>query len=258
MRYFYSYEGRTLGPVSPDGIMDLILSDKLDMDSYVMAVKEPRWLKIRDVPELVRHLHESGTRIPASDIDIEGFRALGDEEPIYFHIPMSRLVFSYLFTLGFYGVYWLFKNWSFLRYKRKGKTGTSFLRDSGNPLLIVNVFSQISYDRELNSAARSERDFAFYGWMWLIFYWLCIFFLLFGSKLSPGIHWLMQTVTYLIPLWFLVKVQRYVNQANSKLGRRYSTVESGERLVKVVVVISLLIWLFSVFGNGFGLFRLLF
>lgn len=170
MRYFYSFEGRTLGPVSPDEIMDLILRDKLNMDSYVMGVKEPRWLKIRDVPELVRHLHECGTRVPASDIDIEGFQALGNEEPIYFHIPMSRLIFSYIFSLGLFGVYWLFKNWSFLRYKRKGKTGTSFLRDSANPLLIVNVFSQISYDRELNSAERSERDFAFYGWMWLISY----------------------------------------------------------------------------------------
>lgn len=245
MRYFYSFEGRTLGPVSPDEIMDLILRDKLNMDSYVMAVKEPRWLKIRDVPELVRHLHESGTRIPASDIDIEGFQTAGDEEPIYFHIPMSRLVFSYLFTLGLYGVYWLFKNWSFLRYKRKGKTGTSFLRDSVNPLLIVNVFSQISYDRELNSAERSERDFAFYGWMWLIFYLLCIFFFLFGSKLSPGIQWLVEMVAYLIPLWFLVKVQSYVNRANSKLGRRYSITESGERLVRVVGVIILLIRLYS-------------
>ena len=245
MRYFYSFEGRTLGPVSPDEIMDLILRDKLNMDSYVMAVKEPRWLKIRDVPELVRHLHECGTRIPASDIDIEGFQAAGDEEPIYFHIPMSRLIFSYIFSLGLYGVYWLFKNWSFLRYKRKGKTGTSFLRDSVNPLLIVNVFSQISYDRELNSAERSERDFAFYGWMWLIFYLLCIFFFLFGSKLSPGILWLVETVAYLIPLWFLVKVQSYVNRANSKLGRRYSITESGERLVRVVGVISLLILLYS-------------
>lgn len=62
--------------------------------------------------------------------------------------------------------------------------------------------------------------------------------------MSPGTYRLVETVLYLIPLWFLVKVQRYVNRANTKLGRRYNSTESGERLVRVVGIISILLWLF--------------
>ena len=58
-KYYYSSEGRTLGPVSPDEILYLILDDKLSTDSYVMEVKTPQWIKIRDIPVLMRHLQQS-------------------------------------------------------------------------------------------------------------------------------------------------------------------------------------------------------
>ena len=48
-KYYYTYEGKTLGPVSPKEVLDLILDDVLSMDSSVMESSSPQWLKIRDI-----------------------------------------------------------------------------------------------------------------------------------------------------------------------------------------------------------------
>lgn len=257
-RYFYSLEGRSRGPASPRDIMDLILADKLTLDSYVQKDRDPAWKKISELPELMRYLHESDFRLPAADPKLEGFEAAGDEAPVFFHIPLSRLILGSLISLGLYEGYWFYKNWNYLRNNRKGKTGSSFWRDSINPLAIVNVFYQISVDKELNSALRAPRDFSGYGALWLIFVLvsLTLFFLV--GSLPWYLGRVLDLVFFLVPLWFLVRVQGYVNAANARLGRRYTPASLGHYVVLIVGAMSALFWLTSMLRQAFSLFKLLF
>lgn len=256
-RYFYTLEGRSRGPATPRDVMDLILADKLTLDSYVQKDRDPAWRKISEIPELVRYLHESEFRLPAADLSLEGFVAAGDDAPVYFHIPLSRLILGSLVSLGLYGGYWFYKNWNYLHHNRKGKTGSSFWRDSLNPMAIVNVFYQISVDKELNSALRAPRDFSGYGTLWLIFVLASVALFFFGGSLPGFLGLFLDLVFYLLPLWFLLRVQSYVNAANAKLGRRYTPVSLGHYVVLVVGAMSAVYWLTSLFRQVFSLFKLL-
>lgn len=220
-KYFYTFEGRTLGPVSPQEIMSLILEDVLNNDSYVMDAKSPQWIKIKDIPELMRFLHESDFRLPTSDVNDEDLHALDEQAPVFFHIPISRLILCSIFTLGLYQFYWLYKNWHFLRWVRKDNSfGFSFWRDSINPFRLVKIFSKISLDKELNRAVPSGQDFGMYGVLWIL-------------------TWPLSQFVFLIP------VQNYINTCNAKLGRRYTVKSFGHYLV---LVLGALGWLLILAG----------
>ncbi|MBW6513691.1 MAG: DUF4339 domain-containing protein [Candidatus Syntrophosphaera sp.] len=151
-KYFYTFEGRTKGPVSPRQIMSLILDDVLDNDSYVMDSKSPHWIKIRDIPDLMRYLHESDFKLPTSDVAEEDLYVLDEKAPVFFHIPISRLIVCSIASLGLFEFYWLYKNWHYLRWVRKDKSfGFSFWRDASNPFRVVDIFRKIALDKELNS-----------------------------------------------------------------------------------------------------------
>lgn len=202
-RYYYSFEGRTLGPVSSDEIMTLILDDKLTTESYVMPVKSPQWVKISGLPDLMRFLHQSDQRLPASDVDLAEIADLDETAPIFFHIPLSRLIVCSLASLGLFEWYWLYKNWHFLRWVRKDQSfGLSFWRDSINPFRLIRIFNKIALDKELNRAVLCKPNFGINGTLW--------FFTWFAS------HFL-----------FLIPVQNYINEANAKLGRRYTELSFG-------------------------------
>lgn len=248
MKYFYSYEGRTQGPVSPTEIMQLILSDKLSTDSHVMNSKEPIWKKIRDIPELMDFLHRSGQALPASELTLEGLVEAAGGGPIFFHIPLSRLIFSSIISLGMYEFYWLYKNWLFLHEHRERGTGPYFWRVVINPFGITDIFHKISIDKELNSAVRSGRDFSSYGWWWVI-----ILIIASGLIVTVGLPGILGVLYNLVcfgtSIWFLAQVQSYVNQANAKLGRRYTPRTWGHY---VIISLGGVIWLVDL------LFRVIF
>ncbi|MFO7660937.1 MAG: DUF4339 domain-containing protein, partial [Candidatus Cloacimonadaceae bacterium] len=56
--WYYSEFGQTKGPVSRSKIVDLVMKQELEPDSYVMNDKDKVWTKIRDVPELEEELHK--------------------------------------------------------------------------------------------------------------------------------------------------------------------------------------------------------
>ncbi|HNU97316.1 MAG TPA: DUF4339 domain-containing protein [Candidatus Syntrophosphaera thermopropionivorans] len=96
-RYFYTDKGKTLGPVNREQILNLILKDVLSLDSLVMDTRSPRWIKIRDIPELMHFLYESDIQISdwAEEIALSGE---SDESiPLFFHIPTARNNLKYCY-----------------------------------------------------------------------------------------------------------------------------------------------------------------
>lgn len=209
-KYYYSSEGRTLGPVSPEEILYLILDDKLTSDSYVMEGKTPQWIKIRDIPDLMRHLQQSPERLPASEI--ENVKVLSEDtsEPLFYHIPLGRLIVGSLVSLGLFEWYWLYKNWHFLRWVRRDRSfGYSFWRDMVNPFRVIYIFQKIASDKELNRALPCPGNFGMPGILWLLT-WFASHFL------------------------FLIPVQNYINACNAKLGRRYTETSFGHYLTLIL------------------------
>lgn len=220
-KYYYTYEGRTLGPVNEDGIMSLILEDKLTTESQVMPAKSPQWVRISELPELMRYLHQSDQRLPASEVDFVALTEDDPTDPVFFHIPLSRLIVCSLVSAGLYEWYWLYKNWHFLRWVRKDMSfGLSFWRDMANPFRLVNIFNKIALDKELNRAVPYRRNFGMNGTIWLLTWFVS--------------HFL-----------FLIPVQNYINAANAKLGRRYTETSFGHYLALVLGALGWLVLLIS-------------
>jgi hypothetical protein len=243
-KYFYSIEGKTLGPVGPKGIMDLILGDELNQDSSVMDTRSPRWIKIREIPELMRYLHESNVRI--SDWDEEkALAGIEDEKaPLFFHIPLKKLLLLSVLTLGAYELYWLYMNWRFLRYHRTRRTSTNFWRDVINPFAVAGIFYQVSMDSELGGRS-ADRDFTANGWIWYV----CM---VAQGVVGSGALYYSRTISIIlnvsmilavlgISIWCIIPVQRHINAANVKLGREYTQLFFGHY---AMIGLGILGWVF--------------
>lgn len=224
-KYFYTIGGRTLGPVKPKDIMSLILEDKLDTDSYVMDTRSPQWTKINEIPDLMKFLHESDVRLPDTGEDLAVMEIEDENAPLYFHIPLARLILLSLISFGLFELYWLYRNWRFLRYHRKRKTSISFWRDIINPFAIVGVFYQISKDPELGTHSKN-RNFTANGWFWLLT-WILFWFVSNGvvtylSSANSVLAILASLALLGFSVWCMYPVQKHINTANAKLNRDLS------------------------------------
>ncbi len=249
-KYFYTFEGKTLGPVAPKEVLSLILEDVLDIDSYVMDTRSPQWLRIREIPELMRFLHESEFQISdwAEEKVLAGIE--DRDAPLFFHLPLSRLAGLSLITFGLYEIYWLYVNWRFLRFHRKGRTASYFWKDSLNPFALVGVFYQISMDEDLGGRS-AGRDFTLNGWLWI----LCLlalgarsilvlaFVLGAWADIAISLGVLALSVACLIP------VQKHINAGNAKAGKPLSRPTFGHYAMIGLGILScvsvLLTWISS-------------
>lgn len=242
VKYYYSSEGRTLGPVSPNEIMSLILDDKITTESYVMRTKSPQWIKIADLPDLMRFLHESEINLSLDDEGAVKLVEYDADAPLFFYIPLSKLLLYIVVSQGLYEIYWFHENWKFLRYRRQGKIALSFWRIIINPLAIVDIFHKISLDKEMNAALPCRRDFGAIGGFWyVVVYLVLLITALVYSGLGTFVHVngnMLVIVSILAALaltyGFLARVQNYVNAVNAKLGKRFSKPSVGHYLTLVV------------------------
>jgi len=243
-KYFYTLEGRTLGPVKPKDIMSLILEDKLDTNSYVMDLSSPKWVKINEIPELMKFLHESNFKLPSTDEDISEMETTDEKAPLYYYLPLSRLVILCLVSFGLFEVYWLYRNWRFLRYNRKRKTSLSFWRVIVNPFAIVGVFYQISKDQDLGVQSR-YRSFTANGWFWLLT--LILFWFVSNgvvTYLSPANSFLAILASLALlgaSVWCIYPVQSFLNSVNAKLDKDFSRPTFGHYALVVLGVINWII-----------------
>ena len=238
-KYFYSSEGRTHGPIHPQDLMSLILDDVLNTDSYVMEMKNPAWRKIKDIPELMRYLHESDVRLSPTRDDIS-LDNTDDREPLFFYIPVSKLVLWSILSMGWYEIYWFYQNWKYLRYRRKRKTSISFWRDIINPFAISGVFFSISTDPELSKGV-APRNFAHIGWMWILSSVLMSVFtngvLSFLTPATVILDIVGSMISLGCSLLFIIPVQKHINEGNAKLGRHPSQPALGHYLLVTLILL---------------------
>ncbi|MCB5224346.1 MAG: DUF4339 domain-containing protein [Candidatus Cloacimonadaceae bacterium] len=253
-RYFYSDEGKTRGPVSPNELMSLILDDVLDMDSFVMESRSPQWRKIRDIPELNRFIRESDVRLLdwAEERDLTG---LPDPEiPLFFNIPISRLVWMSLLSFGLYEIYWIRANWRFLRFNRKNSTSSYFWRVGLNPVALVGIFQQIGSDKELETDS-GQGDLVLNGWFWLLSLAILLARHIAILALRPalGLDILLTLTALFFSILCLVPVQKRINIANEKADKGFSPKGLGHYLS---IFLGLFVWLVVLSGWLPGLIRL--
>ncbi len=237
--WYYSEFGSTKGPVSESTIIDKVLKQELEVESYVADGINKPWKKIKDIPELLEKIHQPESAIPhTGDNTMDEFQKYLDGDTthnVYFYIPLSRLIKMSIFTLGLYQLYWWYKQWYYWACKKK-QSHRSFDREFGWMLAELMILEKIETDKELNAVIRSDFNGTRLFWGWVLF-GILLYAFSYVLKLKGVFDTLFYFMSFSFGIAFLLPVQSYINKVNAKLGNKYDKPGLGHYLCLVLGII---------------------
>jgi hypothetical protein len=219
--WYYSAMGQTKGPVSQHKLIDLILKQELELDSYVADGIDKPWKRIKDIPALLEELHKPAdiTHKEVFPADFADPNAPVRAGNLYFYIPIRRFILMSVLSLGLYQLYWMYKQWQYWDRKER----KPYQRPHPNIGWFVfpfMIFRNIQYDQELNAVEKADFSGMAVFWLWLLA----------GAAIyiitGPLDKVLGDTslITYLLgslDVLVLVRIQSYINRVNARLGNSY-------------------------------------
>ena len=159
---------------------------------------------------------------------------------MFLYIPTGRLIAMSIVTLGFYSIYWNYRNWRFIK-ERDGLNIQPFWRGIFSYFFIYSLLKAIKNDPSTKNIAPARfspgGDAA--GW---------IFFMFIGNSLinapNPTAN-LLGIIIAAPAVFFLLPAQSHVNAINEALPTRppYYGWSSGHR---VCILLGIIFWLFII------------
>jgi hypothetical protein len=221
--WFYSIEGKDFGPLSSSKIADAVLSDTLELDSYIISDKDKIWVKVKDVPEIMAIIHKPADHPIYDALAGSKFSAFINAELnpdkgaryeiLYYNVSANMLFQLQLLSLGMFQFYWFYRQWTYISKKGKKTRGAWFLGFVIDwTLMVYIIFQQIETDRDMFTVKRSSwNPFTLAVWWYL------------GTALASSITFIVDNlITGLISGFLsltvaslvLIPVQRYINEVN--------------------------------------------
>lgn len=183
------------------------------------------------------------TRIQISEQYQEGKRKEQHvTKPIFLYIPIGRLVVMSIVSFSLYEMYWIYKNWSYLK-ERHNLDISPFTRGWFGIFYCHSLLRRIHEDKEARSIqvpSFSPNSLAT-GWVVLL-----IISIIIGR--APGVA--ASIISAFIPSFiFLIPVQKYVNSVNERRipGLPFYRWSSGH---VVCLVFGIIIWALLLLGVG--------
>ncbi|MDP2172215.1 MAG: DUF4339 domain-containing protein [Candidatus Cloacimonadaceae bacterium] len=240
-KWFYSRNGKDLGPVSDARLVNAVFIGELDIDSSVLSAKTGLWLKIRDIPEIMEIIHKPLPKPIFSDVIAGEFAEfahadipIDSTQPIFYNLPPKKLMLMQLITFGLFQFYWFYKQWNYLASHSKTRTGSYFRALTRYVFFAYEIFHQISIHREMMKVKRAP-----WNPMHLTLLWYMV---IPGLMINPfgRIPFISATMNFLLVFmltsWVLIPVQRYINDVNEILKRPVSKPSFGFYFTAVVSI----------------------
>ncbi len=188
MAEWYSRKnGKQIGPLDEEAIIDNISSGDVRENSYVCMQGLSDWVRI-DQTELKKLF------VPPPQPD--------SGPSLFFPTSKTKLMVMYLCTLGFYGYYWFYKNWKFLKEVRGYKI-KPFWRTVFTIFFCYSLLDIVHENAEQLNVSSNYSP----GWQTIGFILLSNFHVL---------DWPLNMAVYLAVL-FLFPVQETINNLNAKV-----------------------------------------
>ncbi|MDP8254154.1 MAG: hypothetical protein P9M14_00255 [Candidatus Alcyoniella australis] len=161
-------------------------------------------------------------------------------EPLFLYIPISRLIVLSILTVGLYEIYWIYKNWSYLK-ERYDLRIRPFWRGVWGIFFCHSLLRRIHDDQEANSLQLPSFTPGYLATGWII--------MTIGSNLVARIPGALSTIIFpFIPSFlFLVPVQKYINSISiiRNPNEKYHSWSTGHI---VCIIIGTVVWGLSIFG----------
>ncbi len=144
---------------------------------------------------------------------VEGEIERSVPQTMFLFIPMRRLVVMSILSAGIYQVYWMYKNWNYL--KQRGYSGIRpFWRGIFGVFFCHDLLMTIHTDFEANKILKAKFAWSGLAWGWVLLMvvagLLHTYHIYFPSSAVQLIGFFAQLPAFL----FLVPVQQYVNNVN--------------------------------------------
>jgi len=238
--WFYSEFGQTKGPVSEAKLIDMLLKQELEPDSYITDGINKPWKKVKDFPELLEKVHKPENLHHKVTFGGDFFEDGKDVRVgnLYFYIPISRFLIMTLLSCGLYQWYWFYKQWFYWAHSRK-LIRRSISREPSWWFFPFTIFGKIETDKELNAVIRADFNGTLLFWMWIGFGAFLGILQATTSSMSIMYHILLG-LGLIANVVFLIPIQNYINRVNAKLGNNYDKPGFGHYLCLIAGIAVLL------------------
>jgi hypothetical protein len=166
---------------------------------------------------------------------------------LFYYIPVTRLVTMSILSGGLYDLYWMYKNYRYLK-KRDGLRVLAFWRGVFGVVFCHDLFKRIASDRMLYPNRPVEFSPDLLSMIWAILYCLSIFT---GFRDDPSRTLLVSLISAPLSAMCFISLQNHINDANERIrpGQSFSPWSIGDA---ICLVAGLFFW-FSVVMDAAGL-----
>lgn len=221
-RWYYSVDGKDVGPVSSAKVADAVLRQELDLESYVISEKTKVWTRVKELPEIMDIIHAPAPHPIFNEAAAEKFGEFIKEDKtleqvfgqqhLYYNIPASKLLRYQFLSLGFFELYWFYRQWLYLVSNKKLMRGSWLIVWLDRTIFAYVIFRAIESDREMLRYAKPRWNAISLALLWYLGLSLAVFVPYTANS------WLSMLAGTLVPLLLgsllLIPVQRYINEVN--------------------------------------------
>ena len=203
-QWYYLVGEEQNGPVEEAVLTSLAQAGSLDANTLIWAEGMEEWTRLGDVQGL-------GVTVGATE-PIPSTETIAPKGPIFLHIPVTRLVVLSILSAGLYEVYWIYKNWRYLK-ERDGLEIWPFWRGIFGVFYCHSLLRAIRYDSQANALEKAD-----FSPGWLAAGWI-IFTVVYNGlgRLESSFVYLAGMLLFFPSFLFLVPVQQYINRVNAKI-----------------------------------------
>lgn len=223
-QWCYAEQGKRHGPIPEAQLVEMLRSGQLPADTLVWTNGLDTWAAACDVENLMP-VAAPLAPFPVATHPLPAHSNTGQSRPMFFHIPIGRLIFMSIISLNLYSAYWIYKNWKYVN-ERDGLKLEPFWRGIFGIFFVYGILKMIRKDTHANALEPATFSAGGLAAGWIILAILGRFFPIGNALLS----WL-----------FVVPAQNYINRINAKLNPQpnYAPWSAGHI---VCLVLGIIFW----------------
>lgn len=239
--YLVHRNGQQFGPYTMQQLQGYSAEGSISPSDLVWGQGMAEWLPLshflvgRQPPPLP-------SRLPATVNYPHQISNGGNGRSIFLYIPIVRLVAMSLLTFGIYEIYWIYKNWRFLK-ERDRLSIQPFWRGVFAVWFIRSLLKAIKEDKETNRICPARFNAGGLAAAWITLSLIGYFL---GRSNETAVS-VLGTVITLPAVVFLLPVQKYINEVNESVSPKpqFNAWSTGHI---VCIILGVITWLLIIVG----------
>ena len=233
--WHYVVDGQQQGPIQEAALLDMFSSGRLPPETMVWTRKMQDWAQADQIEGLIQQ-SAAATASPVAH------SSSTVAEAAFLHIPVSRLIVMSILSCGLYEIYWIYKNWRYLK-ERDGPNIRPFWRGWFGIFYCHSLLRTIHQDQELTRLQQPHFSPGGLATGWVVL-------LIIANIVGRVPETLTSIISFLIPSFLcFVPVQNYINSVNLKKNPNapHSKWSAGH---SVCLVFGMIIWALTLLSMG--------